>query len=117
MTPREEVVPWWRTVASPGGRTTTQLIEIRRRTLDEFDRAPDQREPVPNAPDPVVVDILSGASVRELAQARDGLERARYQHAVRAGRDAGLSWGEIGGVLGVPKQLLHHRFRRRSLEG
>ena len=61
----------------------------------------------------MVADILGGASLRELAYARDDLERARarYEHAVWAGRAAGLSWGEIGRVLNVPKQLLHRRFR------
>jgi len=51
--------------------------------------------------------------VRELADARDDLQRARarYEQAVLAGRAAGLSWSEIGKVLGVPKQLLHGRFR------
>jgi hypothetical protein len=47
--------PWW--------AYHPQLIEIRRRTLEECDRELDQREPVPNAPDPVVADILSGASL------------------------------------------------------
>jgi hypothetical protein len=57
--------------------------------------------------------------LRELADARDDLERvrARYEQAVRAGRAAGLSWGEIGRVLNVPRQLLHRRFRSRSLDG
>ena len=34
-----------------------------------------------------------------------------YAEAVRAARAAGMSWGEIGRVLGVAKQLLHRRFR------
>ena len=37
--------------------------------------------------------------------------RVRYAEAVRAARAAGMSWGEIGRVLGVAKQLLHRRFR------
>ena len=61
----------------------------------------------------VVCDLLSGASRRELAAARDDLARVRirYADAVRAARTVGLSWGEIGRVLGVSKQLLHRRFR------
>jgi hypothetical protein len=104
--------PWW--------ANDPELIEIHRRTVEEFDRELDQREPGrPNAPDPVVADILGGASLRELADARDDLERARarYEQAVRSGRAAGLSWGEIGRVLNVPRQLLHRRFRSRSLDG
>ena len=64
-------------------------------------------------PDPVVIDFFSGASLRELAAARDELARVRvrYAEAVRAARAAGMSWGEIGRVLGVAKQLLHRRFR------
>jgi hypothetical protein len=36
--------PWW--------EYHPQLIEIRRRPLEECDRELDDREPVPNAPDP-----------------------------------------------------------------
>ncbi|MCV7302587.1 hypothetical protein H7J93_23455 [Mycobacterium barrassiae] len=66
-------------------------------------------------PDPILNDVLSGASVRELGQARDDLARAkaRYDEAVRSARECGLSWGEIGAALGVPRQLLHRRFARR----
>ncbi|MHC9290890.1 hypothetical protein ACRCUN_00405 [Mycobacterium sp. LTG2003] len=38
----------------------------------------------------------------------------QYDNAVLAGREAGLSWGEIGQVLGVSKQTLHSRFRARD---
>jgi DNA-directed RNA polymerase specialized sigma24 family protein len=52
-------------------------------------------------------------SWRELAAAREDMARARsrYADAVRAARMRGLSWGEIGRVLGVSKQQLHRRFR------
>jgi hypothetical protein len=30
---------------------------------------------------------------------------------VRAARAVGFSWGEIGRLLGVPRQLVHRRFR------
>jgi len=63
--------------------------------------------------EPVVQDFFSGAGWRGLAEARDDLSRARirYAEAVRAARAVGMSWGEIGRVLGVSKQLLHRRFR------
>jgi len=102
----DERKPWW--------ADDPELMAIRRRTLQEFDRQLDQREPVvQDAPDPVVVDLLAGTSWRELAAARDDLARARarYEEAVGAARAAGLSWGEIGRALGVSKQLLHRRFR------
>lgn len=71
------------------------------------------RPMVSTEPDPVAVDFFSGASIRELAAARDDVERARrrYADAVQSARLAGLSWGEIGRLLGVPKQSLHRRFR------
>lgn len=71
--------------------------------------------PASNSPDPVLTDYLSGNCVRELRNARDDLARARtrYENAVHAGRDAGLSWAQIGVVLGVARQQLHRRFRDR----
>ena len=72
-----------------------------------------RREPVTtDEPDPVVQDFYSGASLQALAAARDDLEhaRARYADAVRSARTVGLSWGEIGRVLGVSRQVLHRRF-------
>jgi hypothetical protein len=74
---KDDRAPWW--------AYYPQLIEIRRHTLEEFNRELDQRKPVPTAPDPVVADILSGARLRELAQARNDVDHARYQYAVRAG--------------------------------
>ena len=98
--------PWW--LDHP------ELKAARQRVMDEIERAPDR--PGDDAgPDRVLNDMHSGASVRELREARDDLARAqaRYAEAVRSGRDCGLSWGEIGTVLGVPRQLLHRRFARR----
>ena len=103
--------PWW--------ADDPELMEIRRRTREEFERELEQREPgVPSAPDPVVADVLGGASWRELADARDYLARARarYEDAIRTARAAGLSWGEIGRVLGVPSSAappLPHAIARR----
>ena len=85
--------------------------------LDEIASAPDR--PDYTEPDPVLADMLSGASARELGEARDDLASAqtRYEEAIRAARNCGLSWGEIGSVLGVPRQLLHRRFARRLGSG
>ena len=74
-----------------------EIAAIRRGVMEDIERA--GREPFrPDVPDPVLADILSGASVRELSAAHDDLARAhaRYADAIRKGRAAGLSWGEIG---------------------
>lgn len=95
--------PWW--------QDDPELEAIRRRTLEEL--LGDERGPIESdRPDPVVAEMYSGASTRELSAARDDLARARarYEEAVRAARDAGLSWGEIGRLLGLSKQALHRQF-------
>jgi len=80
--------PWW--------ADDPEIAAIRRRVEEELERA--SREPItPDAPDSVVDDLARA--------------RARYDDAVHQARTAGLSWGEIGRVLGVSKQLLHRRFR------
>ena len=99
--------PWW--------ATDPDLAAGRKAALDELERA--KREPIsPDTPDPVLADLLSGASVRELGAARDALAcaQARYADAVQKARAAGLSWAEIGRVLGVSKQQLHRRFTREA---
>lgn len=98
--------PWWAT--DPTIAALIQSVE------DEIAQA----KPLPehaDRPDPVVEDWLSGASLRGLAQARDGLARAhaQYEQAVCDAREAGYSWAEIGRVLGVSKQALHRKFGRR----
>ena len=90
--------PWW--------ADDPEIAAIRRGVMEDIERA--GREPFrPDVPDPVFADILSGASVRELSAARDDLARAhaRYADAIRKGRAAGLSWGEIGPRR---QQLLEH---------
>lgn len=100
--------PWW--------EDNAELKEFQRRSLAELLGEGDERQPPPVAaePDPVLAEILSGATWRELGEARDDLVRARerYAAAVRSARTAGLSWGEIGRVLGVSRQQLHRRFSR-----
>jgi hypothetical protein len=87
------------------------MQELRRAALEEIERAPD-RPPHSGEIDPVLAEVLGGAGVRELAAARDDLERAkrRYAGAIRGARVAGLSWSEIGRVMGESKQALHRRF-------
>ena len=95
----EKSKPWW--------ADDPEIAAARRRVEEEL-------EPITSdEPDPVVQDFYSGATLQELAAARDDLEnaRARYADAVRSARTVGLSWGEIGRVLGVSKQVLHRRFR------
>lgn len=90
-------------------------IQARRReALEEIERAP-ARDAAPNDPDPVLLELLSGACVRELVASLNDLDRAtvRYAAAVCAARAAGLSWAEIGRVLGVSKQALQRRFGSR----
>lgn len=68
-----------------------ELMEIRRRTLEELERGIEERDVLAvDVSDPVVMDMFSGESLRELADARDGLgrARARYEDAVRAARTA-----------------------------
>ena len=100
----DDRAPWW--------AEDPELLAIRRRVLEEFECV--QREPIESdQPDPLVDDMLSGASWHELAHTRDDIARAGawYAAAVRAARACGLSWSEIGRVLGVSKQQLHRRFR------
>ena len=55
-----------------------------------------------------------GAWVRELtevARAKRELSR-REEVAVRRARHAGLSWAEIGTLLGVTRQTFHRKYRR-----
>ena len=103
MEVNEAPEPWW--VSDP------EVAEMRRKALEEIEQAP-SRPPVPDGPDPVFAEVASGLCGRELADARDDLDRARlrYAAAVRAGRVAGYSWAEIGRLLGVSKQSLHRRY-------
>jgi hypothetical protein len=98
--------PWW--------KNDPEIAARRRAVMEELERA--ERQPIrPDVPCPVLADILNGgASIRELNAAREDLARAnaRYVDAVHKARAAGLSWGEIGRILGVSRQQLHRRFSR-----
>jgi len=107
----EQRNPWW--------MDDPELIALRRRALDELERGIDEDEPAgSDEPDPVVAEIYSGAAGRALSAARDDLAaaRMRYQHAVFAARAAGLSWTEIGRLLGVSRQQVHRQFRARAAD-
>jgi hypothetical protein len=103
--------PWW--------EANEELQEFVNRSMAEFEREGAELEcarrgrTVDDGPDPVLAEVLSGECRRALATARDDLDRARdaYDAAVRAARTAGYSWGEIGRIVGVSKQVLHRRFR------
>ena len=48
--------------------------------------------------------------LRSIANSRRELAR-REEVAVRRARHAGLSWAEIGTLLGVTKQTIHRKYR------
>jgi DNA-directed RNA polymerase specialized sigma24 family protein len=103
MATSETPEPWW--------ASDPTIAELRRKALEEIEQAP-ARPPIEDRPDPVFAEVANGLCGRELADARDDLDRARlrYAAAIRAGRLAGYSWAEIGRLLGVSKQSLHRRF-------
>jgi hypothetical protein len=94
-----------------------ELSEVARRALADLERELDRvGPPGPDVPDPVVAELFSGACWRELCAARDDLARARERSdaSILNARTAGFSWGEIGRVLGVSRQLLHRRFSTKK---
>jgi DNA-directed RNA polymerase specialized sigma24 family protein len=60
------------------------------------------------------VDTGDNDPISELAAVREAkrdLSR-REEVAVRRGRHSGLSWAEIGTLLGVTRQTIHRKYRK-----
>ncbi len=95
--------PWWDGHPDIEAMVARSNAEIENRPI----------RPAIDYPDPMLDDIWTGRSIRELRAARDDLARAkvRYDNAVHAARRVSLSWGQIGAVLGVSRQQLHRRYR------
>ncbi|MGV0807080.1 hypothetical protein [Mycolicibacterium setense] len=102
--------PWW--------ATDPDLKKFLKRSQEQLEREIAANEPITSEdPTEIVADLSVGARVHALGLARDDLARAqaRYERAILADRQAGLSWAQIGRVLGVSKQRLHSRFRGRAV--
>ncbi len=67
------------------------------RTTQGADDNPDDNDPV--------------TELAAVAEAKRDLSR-REEVAVRRARNAGLSWAEIGTLLGVTRQSMHRKYRR-----
>jgi DNA-directed RNA polymerase specialized sigma24 family protein len=106
----EVAQPWW--ASDPAIAAARDEVD---RWLAEAEADADT-EPAPAAADDFSAihrEVSTGACRTELRRAREDLARARqrYAAAVKAARAVGYSWGEIGQVLGVPRQSVHRRFR------
>ena len=55
-----------------------------------------------------------GGVIEELAAVREDRRdiTRREEVAVRRARNAGLSWAEIGTLLGVTRQTIHRKYRK-----
>ena len=95
--------PWWAT--DPAIIAAREEVE---RWLESAQRGSlpfDDFEAIHN-------EVGSGSCCRELLAAKKSPTSCprSVRNAVRAARAVGFSWGEIGRVLGVPRQLVHRRF-------
>jgi DNA-directed RNA polymerase specialized sigma24 family protein len=56
----------------------------------------------------------AGRPIEELASVREAKKELsrREEVAVRRARHAGLSWAEIGTLLGVTRQTIHRKYRK-----
>lgn len=99
--------PWW---------ANDPVLAAKRREVEEWIESLEAEEEVPLQDDrfkAIQRDLTTGECKQELQRARQELDRARvrYAEAVASARAVGYSWGEIGRQLGVPRQLLHRRYR------
>ena len=106
--PNEVKQPWW---------ANDPAIAAAREEVEQWLEAAEADPAAESAADDnfaaVHREVSSGSCRQELRRARQDLDRAqvRYADAVRTARALGYSWGEIGQLLGVPRQLLHRRYR------
>lgn len=58
--------------------------------------------------------VADSGPVAELAAVREAKRSLaqREEVAVRRARNAGLSWAEIGTLLGVTRQTMHRKYRK-----
>ena len=58
------------------------------------------------------MDALDNTTLEQrLAEAKQELSR-REEVAVRRARNSGLSWAEVGTLLGVTRQTIHRKYKK-----
>ena len=63
-------------------------------------------DPAAGSPEPSPIEQLTALAARRRDLARE------EEVAVRRARHAGMSWAEIGMLLGVTKQAMHKKYRK-----